>query len=107
MGPGAASSRIYDALLLAPPFPWLRTSRPRIRFGPPKRDTIRSVLRTGGYGRARWEAPALTPAPAAPQGRLKLSRQRGPLSVAWVRGVSPAPAPFPLSGASGPRRPLP
>src|SRR5467141_1811151 len=38
-GPGASSSRISDALLVTPPFPWLRPSISRICSGPRGRDT--------------------------------------------------------------------
>src|SRR5437868_12615880 len=39
-GPGASSSCMHDALLVAPPFPWLRPSISRICVGPRDRDTL-------------------------------------------------------------------
>src|SRR5205807_10374053 len=51
-GPGAASSRIYDALLAAPPFPCLRPPMPRISSDPRSRDTpsVRSYASDGLSG---------------------------------------------------------
>src|SRR2546425_8871892 len=46
-GPGASSSRISDALLVAPPFPWLRPPISRICFGARRRDTRRSLSSAG------------------------------------------------------------
>ncbi len=43
-GPGAALSRIYDALLAAPPFPWLRPPMPRICGGPSRARPLSSRL---------------------------------------------------------------
>src|SRR5260370_14780577 len=54
-GPGASSSRIFNALLVAPPFPWLRPSIARIRSGPRARDTLVAAVAGRTYPAVKIE----------------------------------------------------
>src|SRR5260370_30238898 len=52
-GPAPARHASTDALLAAPPSPWLRPPRPRIDFGPPKLDTRPSPIAVATPGLMR------------------------------------------------------